>query len=92
MLAEIKPMALMNLRLISNVRLQNNRIVHNSVNGINILIFIHKYNAANEAGIRTQSHKREGSHDTFAAIMPNRNGAPQPMQFCLNHHMVSSLV
>ena len=91
-LAEIMPIALKALKFNSKVRLQKNRMVLTSVSGVNALIVRQKNKTTEEARHKIANHRLEGCHRVLAASMPSRNGAPQPMQFCLNHHIVSSLV
>ena len=85
-------MALIALRFNSKVRLPNNRMVLASVSGANTLAVSQRNRATKETGHKIANHRLEGCHRVLAASMPSRNGAPQPMQFCLNHHIVSSLV
>ena len=85
-------MALMALKFDSNVRLPKNRMVLTSVSGVNTLVGRQKDKATKETGHKMANHRLDGCHRVLAAIIPSRNGAPQPMQFCLNHHIVSSLV
>ena len=92
MLAEMTPMALMILRFSNSDKEPKNMMVNTSVNGINGLLTRLINNKIREVAHSKMSEDLVGCQELFAAIIPNRNGAPQPMQFCLNHHMVSSLV
>ena len=92
MLADIMPMALMALMFNSSAKLPKNRMVQTSVNGVNALVVRQKNRVTKETRQMMASNHFVGCHRVLAASIPSRNGAPQPMQFCLNHHIVSSLV